>query len=98
LWLFVFLAGLSLIYFLNYSKKESAAITFNEFINSVKQKKIDNVVIDEDENAITGKFRKDYKEGQDFVTSGRISDFYLKVLEENGLTPNFIVPKKSSHF
>src|SRR5690606_22884956 len=74
---------------LQVSPSKTAPLSFSEFIQMVDEGKVESVTF-RGQNEILGKYKPDYKSGAMFQTLGNTnSEFYLKRLEEKGITPNF---------
>jgi cell division protease FtsH len=64
-------------------------LSFNKFIESVKTDVVESVTYKE-HGRIEGKFKSTHENGTNFVTVGDTeSDYYKKILDEHGITPNF---------
>ena len=69
--------------------KNDRHITFNKFIENVKANQIENVTFKE-HGRIEGKFVSKYESGANFETIGETSsEFYLKLLNDHGIVPNY---------
>jgi cell division protease FtsH len=74
---------------LQQAPQKTAPLSFSEFIQLVDEGKVEAVTF-EGQTRITGKYKPDYKSGASFETLGNTSsEYYLKRLEEKGITPNF---------
>lgn len=79
-------------------KETKTELSFSEFIQLVDENKIESVTF-RGNAEILGKFRPDHKNGALFQTTGNTnSEFYVKRLEEKGITPNFEKEPKPSFF
>jgi cell division protease FtsH len=94
-WIFTFFAGAVLVMALNSKNTSLKAIDFNNFIEKVKQSEVASVTFSG--NIITGKLKaKDATPATDFKTYGDTkSEYFLKILGENNITPNYIPEDKS---
>jgi cell division protease FtsH len=78
--------------------QESSQISFSEFMMLVEENKIESVTF-RGNSEILGKFRPEHKTGALFQTVGNTnSEYYIKKLEERGITPNFEKEPKPSFF
>jgi cell division protease FtsH len=77
-------------------QKTTKRITFNQFIELVKQNQIANVTF-RDQGRIEGKFAEGHESGAAFESIGDTSsEFYLKLLAEHGLTPSYDIGQNNS--
>ena len=77
-------------------QKPNKRITFNQFIDLVKQKEIASVTF-KDQGRIEGKFADTHENGAVFESIGDTSsEFYLKILAENNLTPSYDIEQNNS--
>lgn len=77
-------------------KETKAEVSFSEFMQLVDENKVESVTF-RGTNEIMGKFKPEYKGGALFQTIGNTnSEFYVKRLEEKGITPNFEKEPKPS--
>jgi len=68
---------------------KTTPLSFSEFIQLVDEGKVESVTF-RGQTEIIGKYKPDYKSGSVFQTLGNTnSEYYLKRLEEKGITPNF---------
>jgi cell division protease FtsH len=68
---------------------KTTPLSFSEFIQMVDEGKVESVTF-RGQSEILGKYKPDYKSGSTFQSLGNTnSEFYLKRLEEKGITPNF---------
>lgn len=71
-------------------------ITFQQFIQYVKDKKVENVTF-KAHGKIEGKFIRGFENGEMFTTVGDTnSEFYIKMLHENGVIPNYDIDEGNS--
>ncbi|MBY0370694.1 ATP-dependent zinc metalloprotease FtsH [bacterium] len=77
-------------------QKTSKRITFNQFIEQVKQNHVASVTF-KDQGRIEGKFLDSHENGTVFETIGdTTSEFYLKLLAEHNLTPSYDIEANNS--
>ncbi|NCN42611.1 ATP-dependent metallopeptidase FtsH/Yme1/Tma family protein [bacterium] len=76
--------------------KKPIEVSFSEFMQSVDADRIESVTY-RGSDEIIGKYKPDFKSGSMFTTVGDTSsEFYLKKLEEKGITPNWEKEPKPS--
>ena len=89
LWLAIGVLGLILVEGMHRREVPVEPITFSQFIQFVKDKKIDKSSVTlEGEEDFHGKFIDTFKGGKKFTAVGLTNDYYIKFLEENGITLN----------
>lgn len=94
-WVLLLVAMIMLIQVGSVNRKEKK-ITFNEFIDHVQNKRIESVTF-KDHGRIQGKFLPEYQAGEVFDTVGDTSsEFYVKLLNENGIIPNYDIDQGNS--
>lgn len=87
-WIFLFIAMVFVFQTARIPRTEKK-LTFSKFIEHVKAGHVDTVVF-KDGGVIQGKFKSDTENGGAFETVGNTaSDFYLKLMEEKGIIPNY---------
>lgn len=90
---------ISLFFIIINSKKNPLVkeISYNEFIQSVRESKIDSVTFKG--NEIIGKYKDSaFSKGENFKTYGDTkSDHYLKILDDNKIVPKYL-PEEGSDF
>jgi cell division protease FtsH len=63
--------------------------SFSQFIQLVKEGKVQSVTFQRPDTII-GQYTGDYQNGKNFETTGNLeSEYYIKLLAEAGITPNF---------
>ncbi|NCN26773.1 ATP-dependent metallopeptidase FtsH/Yme1/Tma family protein [bacterium] len=92
-WLFAIVAILWVVGKSQNLKPETAKLSFSEFIKEVKEDKVAEITF-RGNNKIVGEYKEGYKsvEGKAgrFETNGNTrSEYYIKVIEEAGITPNY---------
>ncbi len=77
-------------------QKKPIAVSFSEFMQSVDAGRIESVTF-RGADEIIGKYKPDFKSGSMFSTVGNTSsEYYVKKLEEKGITPNWEKEPKPS--
>ncbi len=77
-------------------QKTNKRITFNQFIELVKQNEVASVTF-KDQGRIEGKFADTHENGAGFESIGDTSsEFYLKLLAEHNLTPSYDIEQNNS--
>ena len=71
-------------------KPQNSEIKFNEFIEAVENKQVEEVTFVSGKNEIFGKFKEPHKKGVRFKSIGNTGDEIFKLCKQNGITPNYI--------
>jgi cell division protease FtsH len=78
--------------------QQPAPLNFSEFMKLVEDGRVESVTF-RGQNEIVGKYTPDYRSGATFQSVGNTnSEFYIRRLEEKGITPNFEKEPKPSFF
>ncbi len=93
--LWFFLIVIAIFVFSAYEKQRSVMIpdfSYSKFKNALENKHIDNVILHQDNNEITGEISPEFIDeygGKLFTIVGNTGDTGIKMIESYGLTPNF---------
>ena len=88
LWIVIILLSVTAIHLFNTRPALKKTVTYSQFIDALKEQKIEQVTIQED--AISGKYRPDYQNGETFETVGPAnSDLLYQSLEASGAEVQF---------
>jgi len=89
LWVFSILLLITAFNFFMTQTPKSEMISFSEFINFVKQDKINDVTF-RGSQKIYGKFTEDFRDGNLFNTIGDTqNEYFIKVLDDAGIIPSY---------
>ncbi len=97
LWIVLVLMILFVMRLTTENKKAYKQVTFPELMSAVKSKQVEKVIFEEGK-VIKGKFVQGYEQGAWFQASGSTGPETFKILESNGIYPEYKPQEKQSVF
>ncbi len=96
LWIFVILMLAVVMKMVDQKPANVKQVQFSDFMQSVKDGQIEKVTFQRPD-VIQGKFKDGFEGGDLFESVGNLdTEFYIRILEEAGLTPNYKKEEKQS--
>ena len=97
LWIVVILLTALIAKVATVERKDVVNIKYPEFIKAVQEKNVTEVVF-KGKDTIMGKFKEGYQNGSQFSLTGTTGDSTFRILEQNGVYPQFEEEEKQNLF
>ena len=97
LWIVVILLTALIAKVATVERKDIVTIKYPDFIKAVQEKNVTEVVF-KGKDTIMGKFKEGYQNGSQFSLTGTTGDSTFRILEQNGVYPQFEEEEKQNLF
>lgn len=97
LWILLILLFALVAKFVDQKDPLRTTIRYSEFIKAIQSGQVGDVQV-KGTNTLYGKYKEGFNNGASFQTTGPTGDSTFKILQENGIIPDYIPEEKQSFF